>query len=142
MPLKTQLDEQPTLNLAPMIDIVFLLVIFFMVGTKFRELEERERKIPLRVPEVADNGALTPAPARRVVNVYQDSRVTLDDAEVTLDELTGKLSDARRQYPDLGVLIRGDRKVFYGHVASVLNACKQAGVEKLDVSVRVARRDN
>ncbi|HUT09443.1 MAG TPA: biopolymer transporter ExbD [Thermoguttaceae bacterium] len=142
MPLKTQIDEQPTLNLAPMIDIVFLLVIFFMVGTKFQELEERERKIPLRVPEVADNGVLTPPPSRRVVNVYQDSRVTLDDEDVTLDELTGRLSDARRQYPDLGVLVRGDGKVVYQCVASVLNACKQAGVEKLDVSVRVARRDN
>ena len=51
MPLKTHLDEQPTLNLTPMIDIVFLLIIFFMVGTKFTELE---RKIALQVPEVSD----------------------------------------------------------------------------------------
>jgi len=38
MPLKTQQDEQPTLNLTPMIDVVFLLIIFFMVATKFDEM--------------------------------------------------------------------------------------------------------
>jgi biopolymer transport protein ExbD len=53
MPLKTHVDEQPTLNLTPMIDIVFLLIIFFMVGTKFTELE---RKMALEVPQVGDAG--------------------------------------------------------------------------------------
>jgi len=66
MPLKTQFDEQPTVNLTPMIDVVFLLIIFFMVGTQFSELE---RNIRLQVPEVAGAAALTAAPERRVVNV-------------------------------------------------------------------------
>lgn len=52
MPLKTHTDEQPSLNLTSMIDVVFLLIIFFMVGTKFTELE---RKIGLQVPEVNDS---------------------------------------------------------------------------------------
>ena len=37
MPLKTHMDEQPSLNLTPMIDIIFLIVIFFLVGTQFKE---------------------------------------------------------------------------------------------------------
>ena len=41
MPLKIHIDEQPSLNMTPMIDIVFLLIIFFMVGTKFTELERK-----------------------------------------------------------------------------------------------------
>ena len=53
MPLKTHQDEQPTLNLTPMIDIVFLLIIFFMVGTKFAEME---RTVQLEVPKVGDLG--------------------------------------------------------------------------------------
>ena len=104
MPLKTHLDEQPTLNLTPMIDIVFLLIIFFMVGTKFTELE---RKIGLTVPEVPDRGALTAAPEKRVVNVYRDGAITLDQVPVSLDELTSRLSAAQRQYDELGVLVRG-----------------------------------
>jgi len=134
MPLKTNLDEQPTLNLTPMIDIVFLLIIFFMVGTKFTELE---RKIGLKVPEVADRGALTAAPQRRIINVYRDGTVTLDKTAVTLEQLTAQLAAAQGQYSDLGVLIRGDAHGEFQLVASVLNACKQAGVHDLGISVRL-----
>jgi biopolymer transport protein ExbD len=133
MPLKTHLDEQPTLNLTPMIDVVFLLIIFFMVGTKFSELE---RKIGLRVPEVSHAEALTAAPEPRVVNVYRDGRITLDRLPVTLTELTERLADARSQYAQLGVLVRGDAASQFQRVAEVLNACKQAGVEELGISVR------
>jgi len=135
MPLKTHLDEQPTLNLTPMIDIVFLLIIFFMVGTKFTELE---RKIGLRVPEVADSGALTAAPERKVINIYRDGGITLDRNPVTMDELIRKLADARSQYPDLGVLVRGDARGRFQSVAEVLNACKQADIRELGISVRLA----
>lgn len=138
MPLKTHLDEQPTLNLTPMIDIVFLLIIFFMVGTKFTELE---RKIGLRIPEVADRGALTAAPERKIVNVYRDGTVTLDQVAVTLDQLSSRLAAARSQYSDLGVLVRGDAEGEFQHVASVLNACKQAGIRELGISVRLVRRE-
>lgn len=139
MPLKTHSDEQPTLNLTPMIDIVFLLIIFFMVGTKFTELE---RKIGLRVPEVAETGALTAAPERKVVNVYRDGGITLDRKPVTLEELTQRLAAARAQYADLGVLVRGDANGRFQRVAEVLNACKQADVRELGISVRLVRREN
>ncbi|MEE8452423.1 MAG: biopolymer transporter ExbD [Thermoguttaceae bacterium] len=138
MPLKTHLDEQPTLNLTPMIDIVFLLIIFFMVGTKFTELE---RKISLKVPEVADRGALTAAPERKVVNVYRDGTITLDGATVSLEQVTAQLTAARAQYSDLGVLVRGDAQGEFQGVAAVLNACKQAGVGDLGISVRLAREE-
>lgn len=135
MPLKTHRDEQPTLNMTPMIDVVFLLIIFFMVGTKFSELE---RKIGLQVPEVAKAGALTPAPKKRVVNVYRDGRIDLDRQAVTLEELTDQLTAARGQYRDLGVLIRGDGQGAFQRVAEVLAACKEAGVAELGISVRLA----
>jgi len=133
MPLKTHLDEQPTLNLTPMIDIVFLLIIFFMVGTKFSELE---RKIGLRVPEVTNAEALTAAPEPKVVNVYRDGRITLDRTTVTLEDLTEKLAAARSQYSELGVLVRGDAEGRFQRVAEVLGACKQADVRELGISVR------
>ena len=137
MPLKTHLDEQPTLNLTPMIDIVFLLIIFFMVGTKFTEME---RKIALKLPAVVDRGALTAAPDRKIVNVYQDGTITLDGATISLDQLTSQLAAARAQYSDLGVLVRGDAQGEFQGVASVLNACKQAEIRNLGISVRLVRR--
>ena len=132
MPLKTFLDEQPKLNLTPMIDIVFLLIIFFMVGTTFARLE---KDIELKVPEVKAGGTLTEAPAHRVVHVYKDGRVTLDRDEVTLDELTTRLAAAREQYEGLGVQVRGDEMASHKYVASVLQHCKLAGVKELGIAV-------
>lgn len=138
MPLKTHLDEQPTLNLTPMIDIVFLLIIFFMVGTKFTELE---RKISLHVPQVSDVGALTPAPEKRVINVYRNGQIAYDKKMVTLEELQQQLRVAHGQYHDLGVIVRGDGEGSFQNVASVLHACQQAGIAEMGISVRLARKD-
>jgi biopolymer transport protein ExbD len=133
MPLKTHLDDEPTLNLTAMLDVMFLLIIFFMLGTRFID---DERKIGLRVPEVVDRGTLTAAPARKEVNVYRDGKITLDKKPVTLDELATRLADARRQYSDLGVLVRGDAQGEFQNVAAVLTACKQAGIQDLGITVR------
>jgi len=133
MPLKTYMDEPPTVNLTSLIDVIFMLIIFFMVGTQFTELE---RRIGLQVPTVSDHGALTAAPEKRIVNVYRDGTITLDRQTVTLDELTQRLATARREYAELGVLVRGDGPGPYQHVADVLNACKQAGIRQLAISVR------
>jgi biopolymer transport protein ExbD len=133
MPLKTHHDEEPTLNLTAMLDIMFLLIIFFMLGTRF---VDDERKIGLHVPQVADRGALTPAPSRRTVNVYRDGAITLDQKQVTLPELVEKLKAARREYNELGVLVRGDGEDKYQRIVAVLNACKQAGIQNLGIAVR------
>lgn len=141
MPLRVQRDEQPSVNLTPMIDIVFLLIIFFMVGTKFSELTEAERNISLTVPEVENARALTAAPKKRVINVFEDGKVTLDDVPVSLQELSDELTNAREQYLGLGVIVRGDAAAFYQHVADVLAACNSANINDLGISVRVARKE-
>jgi biopolymer transport protein ExbD len=135
MPLKTHIDDQPTLNLTPMIDVVFLLIIFFMVGTKFTELE---RNVAVKVPQVNDLGALSPAPSRRTINVYRDGRISLDRQFVTLEQLQSVLTAARREYDQLGVVVRGDADSSFQTVATVLNACRQAGVADMGISVRLA----
>ena len=138
MPLKTHTDENPTLNLTPMIDIVFLIIIFFMVGTKFTELEQN---IDLQVPQVSEVGTLTPAPEKRVINVYQDGRISLDQKMISLDELKSQLETARGQYSDLGVIVRGDAQGAFQNVATVLSICRQVGISELGISVRMARKD-
>ena len=136
MPLKTHLDEQPTMNMTPMIDVVFNLIIFFMVGT---QMTDPERQIDLKVPRVADRGALTAAPERKVVNVYRDGVITLDRQQVTIDQLKHRLAAARKQYEDLGVLVRGDSEGKFQHVADALSACKQAGIRELGISVQLTQ---
>jgi len=135
MPLKTQHDEQPTLNLTPMIDVVFLLIIFFMVATSFSEME---RDIELELPEVASASALTSAPKQRVVVVQAEGQIRLDGENVSLGELTQRLAAARSEYPELSVVIRGDAACAFQHVAASLAACKEAKISDLGITVRVA----
>jgi len=135
MPLKTQHDEQPQINLTSMIDVVFLLIVFFMVATKFTELE---RDIELQLPEVAQASTLTAKPDARQVVVLASGQITLDGEEVQPQQLTRQLAAAREEYAALAVVIRGDGSCEYRHIAQALAACKEARITQLNVSVRLA----
>jgi biopolymer transport protein ExbD len=136
MPLKTIQGEEPGLNMTPMIDCVFLLNIFFLVATTF---PQPERDLSVQLPQVPQAEALSEAPTHRVVNVHRDGRVTLDQQEVNLAELSSRLAAARQQYANLGVQVRGDAQAMHQRVAEVLHACKQAGVRELGISVTFQR---
>ena len=136
MPLKTTPDEPLTLNLTSMIDVLFLLIIFFMAGTQFTELE---RNIALQVPQVSDAKNLPAAPQRHVISIYRDGQVTLDKELVTLQQLSQRLAERRQVNPRLNVIVRGDGEGTFQNVASVLAACRQAGVSDLGVSVRLSQ---
>ncbi len=135
MPLKVHRDDPASLNLTPMIDVVFLLIIFFMVATKFSEME---RAIALQIPAVAEPGPLTPPPERWEVAVHANGQITLDKQSVSLEQLVHRLQAAREQYGDTGVVVRGDAQCSYQHVADVLAACKRANISELDIAVRIA----
>jgi biopolymer transport protein ExbD len=133
MPIKIHHEPEPSLNLTPMIDIVFLLIIFFMVGTKFTEVE---RQVKLELPSVKEFGALTAAPQKRIVNVYEDNTIMMDGQEYALDELVTALRKAHDEYHEMSVLIRGDGNARHKHVTHVLAACRDAGFERLGIGVR------
>jgi len=134
MPLKTHHDDMPAMNMTPMIDVIFQLIVYFMVGTSFTQMEH---KMGLKVPEVAGQGAMTARPSKKVVNVYRNGEVTLDRRTVTLDELTNQLAAARSQYKDLGVTVRGDSEVHLQRVAEVLQACRKSGIAEMAIAVRL-----
>jgi len=66
----------------------------------------------------------------------RDGDVTIDGKSVSLTELVAQLTSARKQYAELGVLVRGDGSGEFQRVAEVLNACKQAGIAELAISVK------
>ena len=137
MPLKMHEDEMPSINLTPMVDIVFQLIIFFMVGTKFTEME---KKIDLSVPTVANSANLPDAPEKRIINVYRDGRIELDKQMVSLEQLQGELSAWRGRSVNQTVVVRGDAEGPLQNVASVLTACRDAGISDMGISVRVATK--
>jgi biopolymer transport protein ExbD len=132
MPLKTHQDDLPAINLTPMIDIVFNLIIFFMVSTRFTEIE---RKVDLSVPQVGGTANLSDVQRGRTINVYRDGTLTLDGKPVSLTELRGLLATAHRQYEGLEVTIRGDGLTLHQNVAAVMAACQQAGISEIGVAV-------
>ena len=127
----------PAINLTPMIDIVFQLIIFFMVGARF---SEQEKHIDLQVPGVSTTAPLNNIPEKFVVHVFRDGHVALNKDNVSLLELTARLIQSKQARGDVKVTIRGDGEGNFQHVASAMAAVKDAGVEDIGLSVRVAQK--
>jgi len=140
MPLKTsQDDDMPAINLTPMLDIVFNLIIFFMVGTRFVDAEKR---VDVQVPQVKNGENMSAVPDKRIVNVYKDGQIALDKQDVTLDQLVSQLGSDRRQNPTMAITIRGDAGTDFQHVAAVLAGCRSAGIKDIGISVRASESKN
>jgi biopolymer transport protein ExbD len=140
MPLKLQRDDDlPALNLTSMIDVLFLLIIFFMVATKF---DEMERNIQVAVPQVKEAGNDASPPKPLVVTVNADGTYELDGKSVSEAELSKRLAAARMPLTEPTVVIHGDAKCAFQHVATALGACRQAGISELGITVRIASRDS
>ena len=138
MPIKLHSAEEPTLNLTPMIDIVFLLIIFFMVGTKFTEIEQ---ELEVSIPEVAGGATVVTETQQCVIAVFHDGRVSVDEDVMEIHELEQNLNQRLSGGAELHVIIRGDAEGAFQNVANVLSACRRAGVNDLGISVRMASRE-
>ncbi|MGE0376783.1 MAG: ExbD/TolR family protein [Planctomycetaceae bacterium] len=134
MPLKTDQPEEPGINLTPMIDIVLLLVIFFMVGTQFTEAE---RQYEIDLPAVSVAQPLTALPDEIVINVTKEGAVMVKGRSVSVDELRQALRAARARYADQAVIIRGDGAVVYQRIMDVLNLCQQEKVTHVQLANRL-----
>lgn len=128
--------EEPQLNLTPMIDVVVQLVIFFMVGTQFID---KERKVDIALPLVSQAAPLTETPDEIVINVSRDGEILLHSKAVTPIELKAQLQEAKTRYAQQAVVIRGDKDCIYQQVMTVVDVCKQAGIDNLQVATRVER---
>lgn len=122
--------EEFTLNLTPMIDVVFLLLIFFMVATTFLD---PEREIEIELPTADSATVIDHELDELVVNVFEDGSVTLSGRSVGHAELSTALQRAARKDPTTPVTIRGDRRVSHESVVRVLDACGLAGLSNLSV---------
>lgn len=111
--------------MTPVIDIVFLLLIFFLVATTF---QQAEREIQVALPEAESAGPISAVLREIVINVRADGTLVVGGAQVTLDGLRGMVGDATERNPEQKVSVRGDRDAPYGTVARVLDVCKASGV--------------
>lgn len=134
MPLKTDTIEEPDLNLTPMIDIVFLLIIFFMVGSQFTEPESH---YPIDLPTVSNAPPLTDLPDEITINIDTEGVVRIQEEVFTLEELEQRLKQAHDNYADQAVVVRGSGSGQYQPVMDVLAVCERAEISKVSLANRV-----
>ena len=133
MPLKTDTLDEPQLNLTPMIDVVFLLIIFFMVGARFTE-ESHDQQFDVELPTASPVQAMSREPDPLVVSVARTGRIMISNRELSMEQLHAELKKAKAAYADQAVLIRGDGEGRYQAVVDVMNVCYQLQIKRFSMA--------
>jgi biopolymer transport protein ExbD len=120
--------DRVELNLTPMIDVVFNLIIFFMVATKFSEIE---RDLRVNPPAAQHAQPVTATPRELIVNVTDDGRFVISGVEYTPADLERLIARAAAENPDQSVVVRGDRRVILQLPVNVLSLCEKYGVKRM-----------
>jgi biopolymer transport protein ExbD len=124
---KAAAEEGVNVDLTPVIDMVFLLLIFFLVATTFQQTE-REMKIALPAAEAA--GPISMALREIVINIDDSGAIFIAGRQVSEDDLRTMVTEALRANPDQKISVRADRAAAYDSVARVLGICKAAGADQ------------
>ena len=127
-------DEVP-INLTPMLDMVFNLLLFFLAATTFAK---EEVELDLRLPE-ARSGQQGTGPLQLIINVFANGRLSVEGREVTFEALRQKLEAASQRNREQAVIIRGDRQAQFGVGLQVLDACRLAKIKKVDFAALPAQ---
>ena len=116
--------EETKLQMAPMIDMVFLLIIFFMTASHLSANKSKDLDIP-----IASHGVVPrDRPDRWTVNIMADGSVFSGQTLVSVDDLKTMVIERRKSEPDLKVYLRADKMTPHKEVKSVMTAMAEAGV--------------
>ena len=124
--------------MSPMIDVVFLLIIFFLISSHLTR-QEQQLKLPLLVAETGAHPTQMVGP-RLIVNVSEDGGVTIQDESVALEQLGARIGGALQGVPDdqrdaFEVRVRCSRRTPYQAVQPILNGCVQQGIWNVTFAV-------
>jgi biopolymer transport protein ExbD len=122
-----ELDPEVSVELTPLIDMVFLLLIFFLVATSFHQ-EEREMEIAL--PFASQAGPISASLREIVVNVDQEGTIIVGGRPTSPEELQSLIEARVETNPQQKVAVRGDRTTAYANIVRVLDICKAAGIQE------------
>ena len=136
MRLEDDNDGDGGINLMPLVDVVFLLLIFFLAATTFAT---EEVELDLRLPE-AKSGKIGKADKQLIINVSQDGTLTMSGREVTMEALRQKLQAAVARNQEQAVLVRGDKAAQFGVGLQVLDTCRLAKIKKVDFAALPAKQ--
>ncbi len=120
-------DDRLSIELTPIIDMVFLLLIFFLVATTF---QQTEREMQIALPMAASAGPISASLREIIVNVDETGAIIVSGQTVTADDLRSIVETAVAENPEQKVTVRGDRRTAYEHIVTVLDVCKGSGVQE------------
>jgi biopolymer transport protein ExbD len=123
-----------TLTLTPLIDVVFLLLIFFLVATRFAQ---EDRELDVMLPAASEARPLTVQPREMFINVDHRGRYFVDGKTLNGDEIENVLEQAVVDNPvNQSVIIRADKRVQLDFVVFVMNLCNKVGIFDYSLTIQ------
>ncbi len=126
--------QEPSFQVTPMIDIVFLLLCFFITSQIFAQWEA---EINIQLPTATESGLPGRLPGEVIINVFQDGSITVNRQELGPEELAGVLRKLVEHFPGQSVLIRADMETKYNDIIKVLDLCRQVDIWSISFATRV-----
>lgn len=113
--------------IAPMIDIVFILLVFFIATDS---MKDAEKELDVSLPSASTSADLNRASKEIIVNVLRDGTLIVNQDKLRMVDLAMRL---RKMKPESTIMVRADAKVFHEHVVSVLDACAAANMKNVAI---------
>ena len=124
--------SRPDIQMSPLIDVIFLLLIFYAVTTQF--VTDERLKLQLPEAKTAEDAGVGREDAPPVVIVAADGTVWIDDVIVPEDELEGQIRQIVDRAPDGAIILKGDKDADYGVVVHVLDIARSVGAKGIQMS--------
>lgn len=125
---------EPTIELMPLIDVVFLLLIFFLITTSFAQTPESQ--IPVNLPSGV-SGVSSGQGEQVVFVVTPDGGIEIEgNVEVPEGSLDERLEWIQREKPEVNMLLKGDSEASHGRVVEILDLIKAKGFKKVNLVIK------
>jgi len=131
MRLARRTIRKARIEIIPMIDTIFFLLVFFMISTLSMA---RYSGLPVNLPKAASGQQ--PASESATVTITPDGKVFIDKQEVVRENIRSLLQQRLSANPELLILINADERVEHGRVVEVMDEARQAGVVKMAIAVK------
>jgi biopolymer transport protein ExbD len=124
--------RKPEVQISPLIDVIFLLLIFYAVTTQF--VTDERLKLDLPEAKTAEEVGRTREERPPMVKVAKDGSVWIDDQEVPEDELEARIEDLISSRPEQTLILQGDEGADYGVVVKILDTARSVGAKSIQMS--------
>ncbi|MEX2138453.1 MAG: biopolymer transporter ExbD [Pirellulales bacterium] len=134
MPAKIKKGAVGSIDMTPMIDVVFQLMIFFLVATR---LDEAEREFPVSLPTASEAKPFTSKPTELFINIDRTGRYFVQGRFITVEELEDLLRQSAANNPTQTVRIRGDEESHLRYLVAAINATVKAGIRDYRIDTAI-----